>query len=43
MKLTHMILCLAATAAAFGQLQGPSEITVGGVHIKGRPKNKVTE
>jgi hypothetical protein len=32
-----MILCLAATAAAFGQLQGPSEITVGGVHIKGVP------
>jgi hypothetical protein len=34
MKLTHLILFLAATAAAFAQSQGPAQITVGTVTSK---------
>jgi len=44
MNVTHphakrraLILWMTATAGAFGQSQAPSEITVGGVHIKGVP------
>ncbi len=32
-----LILWMAGTAAAFGQAQAPSEITVNGVHMKGVP------
>jgi hypothetical protein len=39
MKLTHTILFLAATAAAFAQSEGPAEITVGTVHFKGLPRD----
>jgi len=44
MNITHthakwqaVILWMVAITTAFGQSQGPSEITVGGVHIKGVP------
>ena len=36
-KRRALILWMAATGGAFGQSQAPSEITVGGVHIKGVP------
>ncbi|MGA2137188.1 MAG: choice-of-anchor D domain-containing protein [Bryobacteraceae bacterium] len=39
MKLTPIILFLAATAAASAQSQGPAAITVGTVHFEGLPRD----
>src|SRR5580658_9296138 len=39
MKLTLIILFLAATAAASAQSQGPAAITVGTVHFQGLPRD----